>query len=319
MGDLKPSGGGVFGAGLGQSPSAADDWDVKTSVDAEPDPDAIETLQRKPYVSATERAAYLLRARIAQRASLADEDLTGVDLSGLDLSGFDLRRTILRGAILRGTIFRRAVLHDAVLAGAHLDGAGFFGAQLTAADLTGAVGCQVDWRESDLGRAVFDGATLLECLFDRCRGAATRWVGAVLTGSRFVDARLDGADLGEACLDDVCLEGASLVGARLHGAHGMRVVAGACDLTRARALGGAAFPEADLTRALLDDGVWSGAVLVGAKLLSASLRRVDFTGADLRGARSEGCRSEGADLAGALLDDVESEMRTLQRPAVRLP
>ena len=238
-------------------------------------------------------------AQAAQRASMAEADLTGVDLSGLDLRGCDLRRAFLERANLMGTNLMGADLTQAVLARANLTNADLSDVRGRALNLGKAKLHRTRLAGADLSEAILYEATLQEVDGSRCRFTKVQFHETVLDLVDLHDAVLDGAMFIKATLRHVRLTGASLrkamflelsvAGADFDGA----VLEGAVFLTVDGT--GAGFREAHMTRVVMvkdctfADAVFTAAVLDGANLRDTVLTRADFSRCRLRGADFTGC------------------------------
>lgn len=235
----------------------------------------------------------------AQRASMADADLTGVDLSGLDLHGCDLRRAFMERANLMGTNLAGADLTQAVLTRANLTNADLSGVAGRAMNLGKARLHRTRVAGADLTEAVLHEATLHEVDGSRCCFARVQFHetsldlvdlhDAVLDGAMFIKAslrhvRLTGASLRKAMFLELSVAGADFDGATLDGATFVTV-----DGT------GAGFREAHMTRVVLvkdctfADAAFTAAVMDGANLRDTVLTRADFSRCRLRGADFSGC------------------------------
>ena len=126
----------------------------------------------------------VLKSTDLRGARLEESHLEETDLYGADLEGADLKRANLPKSRLEGAVLRNAVLEGAVLINASMEGADLKGAFLNGADLS----------EANLEGAYLDGV-----MYDEkekvCRGVS---VGAFeMKGTKFKDARLDGAFISE--------------------------------------------------------------------------------------------------------------------------
>jgi uncharacterized protein YjbI with pentapeptide repeats len=205
----------------------------------------------------------------------------------------DLSGADLRGANLEGVDFRRTNLTKALLIGANLEKGDFRSADLTGANLHRAV-----LAFTDLWMGNFSGVDLSE--------AELRWAKlqinltqANLTGANLSDAWLNKAVLVEADLSNANLRGASLSRANLSGAN-LR----SADLQGAR-LDNALLVIANLRGAWLADAILDGATLVQADLTNAILRGASLNDSDLSRANLQRADLQGAKLKNTILWDTD--------------
>jgi uncharacterized protein YjbI with pentapeptide repeats len=262
-----------------------------------------------------------LRGTIFTRANLTGAKLTGADLTNAilfkaDLSGADLARADLTkanaaearlsDANMTGAKLDQAFFEEASLAGATLEEAAGEYAVFTKANMTGvkaryAALERCDLSEATLERASFAGASLVGCLFAKCRGKqvdmgdaqihGASFADAVLREARFVRARgercsflraaLDGADFGFSSMiashfSEVSADGARFFGANLRECRFYRASLERADVSRANLF------SADLCKSKLTSAKFTGASLYDAKFLQASGAGCDFTGANLK-------------------------------------
>jgi uncharacterized protein YjbI with pentapeptide repeats len=206
----------------------------------------------------------------------------------------DLSGADLRGANLKGVDFRRTNLTKALLIGANLEKGDFRSADFRGANLHRAV-----LAFTDLWLGNFSGVNLSEA---ELRGAKLEinLTQANLAGANLSNARLDGAVLVEADLTNANLRGASLSTSKTFGMP-----------PRYANLSGANLRGADLQGARLDEALLvianlRGACLVDATLYGATLVQADLTNANLKGANLNSAdlsraNLQRADLQGAKL------------------
>lgn len=272
----------------------------------------------------------------------AGMDFTGADFSGLDLRGVDFEGSWLESANLEGanlsgancaravlaharmgkaiaigTVFREANLGKAKLGEGVFDEADFTAAQFAYCDFTAtqmrrAVFTRAQLLETRWGPADCAGATFAGQVFYRLLMAGLRWPEADLSCCTFIESDLSGvdmrgADLSGATFATCQLDGASLVGARCAGAAAVKNSSlRSADLSGAD-LNGFNFGGSDMTKARL----------VRAKLDGALLREAQLEGADLRLASAKGALLVKARCAGAVLAGVNFVDAILQHADLR--
>lgn len=202
-------------------------------------------------------------------ANLSEAVLARADLTDADLSGANLRRANLGLAQLVGTRANRAEFSEAILDGALVNGASFRDARAESATLDG-----VQLQVADMSGVVLRGANLL-----RLDLRGLRFSGADLTGCVFLEADVRGVDFHAATL-----EGTTFLNTRGEGA-----AFSEARMANVRFLQGCAFPRTD----------FRGAVLERANLRGSDLAGSDFSGSNLEGADLSECELTGALIAGA--------------------
>jgi len=237
------------------------------------------------------------------KAQLAAADLTGADLtraclegveaSGVKLDGADLGASRLDGATLTATTMTRANLDQATAAnadfsGTDLTGASFRESSLESANFSEAVLVEVDFAGANLQKATMnavvatrvnmEGADLTgfqaweqadfsDGVFRRVTAHQSGWDRAVLTGTDFSYADMQGADFTKASM-----EGANLSAAD--------VKLGCFRKARLRG--------ARLVQVNLFNGIMAYADLTETDLSGANMYGVDFSDAVIEGTLTEG-------------------------------
>ncbi|HYD80205.1 MAG TPA: DUF2169 domain-containing protein [Paucimonas sp.] len=173
------------------------------------------------------------------------------------------------------------------------DEAAWLGEQVRQWHLGGAFLAGRDLAGADLRGADFSGADLREVMLEQ----------ADLSGAKFIDADLRGAVFAGAILDGADFSGSKLGKANFCKSRGQAIGFAGADLTRARAID-AAWPQADLSGATLDDWIalnidLTGAALDGAHLLRSMLLEAKAEGSSWKHARIEKMIALKANLAGA--------------------
>ena len=239
-------------------------------------------------------------------ASLSHSNLSNADLTGADLSDADLTEADLSGAKLEGAILTDTVLMKAKAAGASFKGAKAVGAHFAEMQADGCDFSEGDFTHSvfsdvSLIKANFSGATLKDAAFDGVKANEAQFTGATMTGFRggegsdFSKAKLDKvnaagsvweastlveADFGESELGGALFPDSDLTGARLYGANLTR------GMLRKTVLKGAKCGNANFFRAMLEM----------ADLTEASMVNANFFEADFMDAVTEGTDFAGANL-----------------------
>ena len=160
------------------------------------------------------RARYPGTTLNLKNADLRDADLRGADLSGARLVGADLTHARLDDANLAGADLQEAIL----------DGASFDGAHFNQTSLLWVIGKGATFRDADVTRAYFGGATLSGVDFSGAEISKSSFVQARLVrGTTFHAAHLNDvdfsgarritADFTDAVLDGVCFDDAHIKGA----------------------------------------------------------------------------------------------------------
>lgn len=289
-------------------------------------------------------------------ADLREVQLENADLRNTRLAGARLDRAVLTGAALDGADFSRATLCNAnlshstgahsVFAGADLSKAWALNAQWPAADLSdarldhcfasgiGLVGARLhrasaahavllnavaggsDWQaaqlsstvlmRADLSGATFTGATLRKTVLMDAKLAQASFEGATLID---VVAGGSAGDWSNARLAGLRAEHCSWQQATLHGSDWRGATLQACD-----------FGRADLSRAQLSDGYFSGCLFTAANLTGVRAERANLYRAICRAANFTDASLAGASLFQADTSDaifIRTDMRGVQLEAGR--
>jgi uncharacterized protein YjbI with pentapeptide repeats len=154
-------------------------------------------------------------------ANLKGADFAGADLAGADFTDAELVEGSFRGAHLAHARFTNADLSFANLRGADLTHAEFHYATFTHGDLSGAALARARFDEADLTGTTLSNADLQGASFRRVTFVRTDFTGATFAGTRIEDCDVAAANL------------------------------------RRADLYGALFPDTDLGRAILPDGLKS--------------------------------------------------------------
>ncbi|MDN7183252.1 DUF2169 domain-containing protein [Caballeronia sp. SEWSISQ10-4 2] len=251
-------------------------------------------------------------------ADLREVQLENADLRNTRLAGARLDSAVLTGAALDGADFSRATLINAnlshstgahsVFAGADLSKAWALDAQWPAADLSdarldnclasgiGLVGARL--HRVSAGHAIFLNAL----------AGGSDWQGAQLSSTVLMRADLSGATFAGATLRKTVLMDAKLTQASFEGATLIDVVAGglAGDWSNARLAG---------LRA--EHCSWQQAVLNGSDWRGATLQACDFGRADLSRAQLSDGHFSGCLFTAANLSGVRAERANLYRAVCR--
>jgi hypothetical protein len=158
-------------------------------------------------VSIDLRAADLQGVDLVQ-ANLANVDLSEAQLSGANLTQADLAKSLLVSTNLSGANLTRAILNEAQLTSSAIFRADLTAASLVRANLQNAMVVLSNFTLSDLTQAHLARANLLSALFIRTKLGSTRFDGARLEWTAFIDVDLSSA-IG---LNDVVHTGPSTLG-----------------------------------------------------------------------------------------------------------
>jgi uncharacterized protein YjbI with pentapeptide repeats len=213
-------------------------------------------------------------------------NLKNCSLIGRDLIKSDLRNSNLEGGSLAYSNLSFAKLEGAILQSCDLTLTLFFGANLH-------------------GHSV-DTLSLED---------------AILKGSEWDEANLNGANLSEYDLSRITLDRAQLEGANLERTILIRALLDSANLAGANLQGAmlskAWLGDANLTGANLENAFLAGADLWDASLHGANLTRANLAGANLRNVDLEGANLDGADLRGANLTGIKVADENLRNEYLR--
>lgn len=224
-----------------------------------------------------QETAALLPAEFAAMMQTIDDAVqagAAIDAAQLDT----MRKTLLtlpamrrkgRNAAITPTVPETPLLPEA----AH-----WLGVQATQWHMAGVSLAGRDLAGADLRGADFSGADLREILLEQADLRGVNFSGANLEGATFAGAYLEGADF----------SGAKLANANFCGSKGVAICFANADLTNVRAIG-AAWPQADLSKTVLDNCIAMkieliGATLDGAQVSNAILIEAVADGSTWRGA-----------------------------------
>jgi uncharacterized protein YjbI with pentapeptide repeats len=244
---------------------------------------------------------------VAQQASFAGCDLSGLALAGLDLSGVDLREVILENVNLAQANLSHANLSGAILSGANLRETTCVGTILAGADLTEAWMTQADLSGADLRGADLTKARLRLARMPDVNAADAIFVEADLSDAELQGANLTAADLCDARVHRTNLSRANLTDAAFENAWGRHVTAVGATLVKVRGAE-ALMPDADFRDCVADESVWESAYLFRANFSGATLN-----GAELSGAYLEQARFDAAELKGARLNEASLRGARMRR------
>jgi len=174
----------------------------------------------------------------------------------------------------------------------------------------------VDLNRRDLSGADFTGAKLNAASFHR----------AVLRGTNFTNANLDGADFNVTDISLANFTGASLDTALFYQAHGAKPVFDGANLSGAKfgsadlrqsSFAGAKMLAIDLGQAHLNDADMSGVALSGSYLFQASLIRADLSGAKADKSNFVEAVLRDANLSHGTFTDTDFQKANLQAADLR--
>jgi uncharacterized protein YjbI with pentapeptide repeats len=243
-------------------------------------------------------------------AQLGSLDLTGSLLDHTDLSGADLS-----GAVFRDCMLSSTRLNGANLRGSDLRGATTVEADFTGADLSDAILDKVPLVGSKLNGCILAGASVAEGLLleldlsdvdlSGCRGERALFFGSDLSRARFDRAELVNCVLMNATLEDASFFLADLRKAALCGVKAARASFVASDLHRAGLNLKADFTEADFRLANAGAATFQGSTLDDAWLGGAELTRSVFAEASLRGTELVCVNAPQTDFTDAVMEDTD--------------
>ncbi|MEZ5991262.1 MAG: DUF2169 domain-containing protein [Planctomycetota bacterium] len=224
-------------------------------------------------------------------ADLSEADLTGADLSGAKLDGANLSESVLMKTKADGASFKGVKAVGAIFAEMQADGGIFSEGDFTQAVFSDVSLVKADFTGSILKNAAFDGVNATEAIFTGAvmpgfrGGEASDFTKAKVdkvngTGSVWEKSTLVETDFAESELGGALFPDSNLTGARLFGANLTRSV------MRKAVLKGAKCGNTNFFRAMLEQ----------ADLTEASLVNANCYEADFMDAKTEGTNFEGANL-----------------------
>jgi uncharacterized protein YjbI with pentapeptide repeats len=181
-----------------------------------------------------------LQGADAREADLSTCDLQGANLAGADFSGATLERTSFRKVTATQALFVRARITCSAFS---------MGADLSGADFNRADGQGSIWQDSVLDGTNFAFAKLPASHFQNSKGKGTRFDATELKGAFFRKAALQEAVFNLANLCSVDMTYTNLLDVQFQKANCYEI-----KLLEAQ-MAGCDFANANVTRALLDDGV----------------------------------------------------------------
>ncbi len=218
---------------------------------------------------------------VADKHSLAEEDLSNLDLSGLDLRGADFKGAFLAGSNLRDSLLDGALLSEADLSDTDLQGASLKKVDASNADFTGSLLSRTDFSKALLKDTIFEKALMNDVILDDVQCLDGYFAGADLSKASLKNAMLDGADFSHAVLDQASFYRSSLKDASVEGARGEDIVMDECDISGLRASEGCSFIKGSFKQVTADGSTWEEAVLTGAVFSYSDMMRADFSSAEL--------------------------------------